>query len=334
MKGKTGTSLSTYTTRLPGQWKLERIVSLSKEANRRLKWIDYYLKHKNKRKTCRYFGMSQTTFYKWYNRYRKKGIAGLESLSSKPKTFRKSKIPLEDISLIVSLRKTYPTWSKYKLSVILKRDYGIEISPSTIGRVLKKKGLIDEKKANKRKLAAKRRVKRQKAEKYLKDLHPGSLLYLDTKHLTFPGKTFYQFTAVDSKTRVKFIRVYCGASSRAGKLFFDELKIFMPFPILNIQTDNGGEFLKYFHKELENQNIPHYFSHPNCPKQNSRVERVIQTAEDEFWNFNAAYTVKELNRLADKWNYIYNYIRPHQALGYLTPMEYLETLNKEGRIEA
>lgn len=331
MRGRVGVA-TRYITRLPYQRRLEHIDFLSKEAKKRLKWIDYYLKHKNGRKTCRYFGISQTTFYKWLNRYQKMGLKGLESLSRKPKTFRKSKIPQENISLIVSLRKTYPAWSKYKLSVVLKRDYGTVLSPSTIGRILKKKGLIDERKANKRRKAAKRRVRRQKAEKYLKDLSPGSLLYVDTKHLTFPGRTFYQFTAVDSKTRIKFIRVYSGASSRAGKMFFDELKKFMPFSIQNIQTDNGGEFLKYFHKELECQSITHYFSDPNCPKQNSRVERVIQTSEDEFWNFKEGYTVEELNDLADEWNHTYNYIRPHQALGYLTPMEYLETITNEDKI--
>lgn len=60
---------------------------------------------------------------------------------------------------------------------------------------------------------------RQKAERYLKELSPGSLIYLDTKHLIFTSKTFYQFTAIDSKTRISFIRVYTGSSSKAGKLF-------------------------------------------------------------------------------------------------------------------
>lgn len=101
--------------------------------------------------------------------------------------------------------------------------------------------------------------------------------------MTFPGKIFYQFSAIDSKTRIKFIRIYAEASSKAGKLFLGELVRFMPFPILNIQTDDGGELLNYFDQELEKQSIPHRFSYPNCPKQNSRAERVIQTSEDEFW---------------------------------------------------
>ncbi|MDI6800324.1 MAG: helix-turn-helix domain-containing protein [Actinomycetota bacterium] len=57
--------MSVYTTRLPHQKRLEGIVFLSKKAKMRLRWIDYHLKCGNARKTCRYFGISQTTFYKW-----------------------------------------------------------------------------------------------------------------------------------------------------------------------------------------------------------------------------------------------------------------------------
>lgn len=77
MKGRVGVATGPL-GRLPYQRKLESIDFLSKEAQRRLKWIDYYLKHKNSRKTCRYFGISQTTFYKWSNRDKKLGLKGLE----------------------------------------------------------------------------------------------------------------------------------------------------------------------------------------------------------------------------------------------------------------
>jgi len=69
--------------------------------------------------------------------------------------------------------------------------------------------------------------------------------------------------------------------------------------------------------------ITHYFSHPYCPKENAHVERKIQTTKHELWAFKEACTVKDLNELVDEWNYTYNYVRPHQSLGYLTPMEFL-----------
>lgn len=104
----------------------------------------------------------------------------------------------------------------------------------------------------------------------------------------------------------------------------------MPFPVAAVQTDNGGEYLAKFDATLEEADIPHYFSDPTRPKQNGRVERVIKTSAEEFWDYNMAYTVEEMNGLADRWTHIYNHIRPHQALDYLTPIAYLAKLSENG----
>jgi len=334
MKGKVGTPTTGYELVFPHSVKFSKIASLSREAKMRLKWMDFYRKHGNARKTCRHFGISQTTFYKWLARYRAAGPRGLEDRSKRPQHVRSSHIPHEVVDHVVTLRQEYPAWSKYKLSVILKRDHDIELSASSVGRILKKKGLIEMKKTNAWKKAAKRRVKRQKAERYLKELCPGSLVYIDTKHLCFPGNKFYQFTAIDSKTRIKFIRVFATASSGCSKMFFDELKEVMPFPVNAVQTDNGGEYLAKFDAALKEADIPHYFSDPNCPKQNGRVERVIKTSAEEFWDYNMASTVDEMNGLADRWTHIYNYVRPHQALAYLTPIAYLAKLSESDILKA
>lgn len=33
--------------------------------------------------------------------------------------------------------------------------------------------------------------------------------------------------------------------------------------------------------------------------------------------------MEELNEILKEWNYVYNYVRPHQSLGYFTPVELL-----------
>ena len=40
------------------------------------------------------------------------------------------------------------------------------------------------------------------------------------------------------------------------------------------------------------------------------------------------YVTEELNRQLEAWEYTYNYVRPHQALGYLTPNEYYRQWKK------
>jgi len=254
MKGAIGTNTSIYHTRLPHQRKIMRMaktLSLSKEACLRLKWLGHYKKHKNAKVTCRRFGISRSTLYKWLKRYTERGPVGLEDLSRAPRRHRVSKIPWQTVDLIVSIRKEQPAWSKHKISVILARDHGIELSASTVGRVLKRKGLYDERVSRKRRKAAKRRKKRLRAERWMKDAFPGCLIQIDTKHLRFAGKKFYQFTAIDCFSRVAFSRVFASASSACAERFLEELKEYMPFFLVALQTDNGSEFLKDFDEATE-----------------------------------------------------------------------------------
>ncbi len=327
MKGSVGTTTSIYHTRLPNQRRLERMakmVNLSKEARVRLTWIGHYKKYGNASVTARRFGISRSTFPKWVKRYIEKGPMGLEELSRAPKRKRTSTIPWHQVELIVAIRKEHPCWSKHKIAVILARDYGITLSSSTVGRIMKRKGLYDQRVSRRKAKAAKRRIRRLRAEKWMKKAFPGFLVQIDTKHLRFGGKKFYQLTAIDCFSRISFCRVYSSASSACARAFLSELKGFMPFPIWSLQTDNGSEFLKHFDEAASQELLTHFFSHPHCPKENAFVERKIQTTKYELWAFREGYTVEELNEILDDWNYLYNYERPHQSLGYLTPMEYLK----------
>ena len=334
MKGSVGTSTSIYHTRLPHQRKLERMsrtFDLSKSAKLRVSWLTHYRKHANATVTCRRFGISRNTLYKWAARYAERGPRGLEDLSRAPKTRRISKVPWQTVDLICSIRKEQPAWSKHKVAVILARDHGITLSASAVGRIMKRKGLYDERVSRKRSKAAKRRQQRLRAEWWMKNAFPGCLIQVDTKHLRFAGKKFYQFTAIDCFSRLAFCRVFSSASSKCAEMFLEELAGFMPFPLVALQTDNGSEFLRHFDEATEEMLVTHYFSHPYCPKENAHVERKIQTTKYELWAFKEAYTVRELNELVDEWNHTYIYVRPHQSLDYLTPVEFLNDWMEESK---
>jgi transposase InsO family protein len=114
-------------------------------------------------------------------------------------------------------------------------------------------------------------------------------------------------------------------SSTNVEVFPGELLDYLPFPVMGIQTDDGSEYMKHFDEALEKLGITHYFSHPNCPQENTRVERNIQTSKQELWAHRAGYDVGELNRITSEWNETYNDYRPHQSPGYLTPNEFLKS---------
>ena len=352
-----------YGSILPGAAKIARSVQaskLSKKAKQRLKWMDWYFSHgKNARAICRHFNLSPDTFYTWLGRYNPYYLPSLEERDKTPKKFRQSENPWQLTELIKILRQNFPTWSKDKLSPLFDnlpklqllietiedeapKEKGLKLlsqisqfpkeklhtSSSTIGRIIKKKGFFFTK-TKSQKVFSSSKIERKRADKLLKYLAPGSLIQIDVKHLWTPwGKRYFQFTAIDCFTRIKFAKCYASLSSKTARLFLFEAQKYYPFPIQSIQTDNGSEFLKYFHQALTE--IKHYFSHPHCPKENCFVERVIQTDKYEFYLNGNLYTEIALqNEKLAKWNYLYNYLRPHQALGNLSPMEYYERIKDQ-----
>jgi transposase InsO family protein len=98
-----------------------------------------------------------------------------------------------------------------------------------------------------------------------------------------------------------------------------------PFPIQAIQSDGGSEFLGAFGEAVAAARVTHYFNRPNYPQGNGRVERSFLTDEEEF------YQVEEtpahlggLEAALQRWNHVYETLRPHQALGYKTPERFYQ----------
>ena len=106
-------------------------------------------------------------------------------------------------------------------------------------------------------------------------------------------------------------------------LFQEEL----PFSISDVQTDNGGEFLKYFDQELNRQKITHHFTLIHSPRINGCIERFNRTIQEEFLDRTDTMIVdaKRFHTELTDWLSWYNTSRPHVALNYKTPCEFFES---------
>ncbi|GAI35385.1 unnamed protein product, partial [marine sediment metagenome] len=94
----------------------------------------------------------------------------------------------------------------------------------------------------------------------------------------------------------------------------------MPFPIRAIQVDGGSEFQDAFERECQERGIKLFVLPPRSPKLNGHVERAQRTHTEEFYEVTeASFEIRELNQALLEWEKVYNTIRPHQSLGYLTP---------------
>jgi transposase InsO family protein len=306
--------------------------TFSREAKKRLKWMDHYLKHGNARLTCRYFGISPQTFYRWWNRFDPYDLKTLEDHSSRPLHTRKPQTPEEVVEKIKELRERYPRWGRDKLAVLLRRE-GLDISASSVGRVinrLKAKGLLIEpvnttlaRKARRRRWKPRYAVRKPKGYKIRE---PGDLVEVDTITVRLlPDEIRYQFTAREVLFKFDVMRAYKYQSSVKAAHFLQYMRKKFPFPIKAIQIDGGSEFKKFFEEECEKRGILLFVLPPRSPKLNGHVERANRTHREEFYEVEEVdLSLEEHNSQLERWSYVYNYIRPHQALDYLTPNEYYQ----------
>jgi len=319
--------MTIYGTILPGAVGIARSAALTDKLTERAKYkikvLDWHRFHgSNTSLTARHFGIGRMTLYRWLKRFRHCGIIGLNEYSRRPKNVRKPTTAWDIMSRTVQLRKQYPVWSKHKLKVLLERE-GLKVSASTIGRILKRRGLINRKVFQKRRKAALR--PKARFPRGLRIFEPGQMIQMDTKHIMLPGgKRFYQFTAIDLMGKRKVMRVYPSESSRNGAKFLEECLAGFPFPIKAVQTDNGSTFLKEFDKTCKEKGIPHYFIYPRTPKQNTYVEISQGADKREFYQQgNVCSLLPVMQRKIREWEDIWNNVLPHEALNYLTPSEYL-----------
>jgi len=109
--------------------------------------MDYYRQHgSNAALTCRHFGISPQTFYRWKPRYDPEDLPSLEARSPRPPRRRQPTWTAELAERVLRLRRQYPPWGKDKLAVRLRRE-GRSVSPSMVGRILSRlqaRGLLIE----------------------------------------------------------------------------------------------------------------------------------------------------------------------------------------------
>ncbi len=306
---------------------------LSRRAHIRLELVDWHRAHgANVSRTARHFGYSRPTVYRWLERYDRLRLETLEDRSSAPRRRRRPSWTVEQLRAVKAVRERYPRWGKDKLRVLLRR-VGIVLSTSMVGRILARllrSGELRE--ARRRGISARKRAwRRPHAVRKPADfvaLRPGDLVQVDTLDIRpLPGLVLKQFTARDVVSRWDVLELRTTASARSAVAILDALAERMPFGVRAISVDNGSEFMADFEAACAARSIALLTLPPRSPKLNGAVERANRTHTEEFYEITQVdATLAALRPALLAWELTYNTIRPHQALGYLTPAEYLASV--------
>lgn len=315
----------------PGSGQLARTgVELSREARVRLAWMDFYRSSQNVALTCRHFGISRHSFYRWLRRYDPLDLRTLEARSHCPRRRRQPTWSCLLEEKVLLLRLQFPRWGKDKLAVLL-RQQKLSLSTSMVGRILthlKRQGRLVEPPRSgvpgSRRALRPRPYAVRKPKQYAVSA-PGDLVQVDTLEVRpIPGVVFKQFTARDVVSRWDVIQAHSRATAQSATQFLDTLQHRMPFPIRALQVDGGSEFAAQFEQACQQRGLHLFVLPPRSPKLNGAVERANRTHTEEFYQVTAcALEMKKLNRELRQWENTYNTVRPHQSLGYLTPQQFL-----------
>ena len=323
---------------------------LSFEAKKRLRWLYllYYEQGGNVTKASKKIGVTREWLCKLKNKFEwnNKDPRVLEPKSKAPhKTESRKRITKWVEDKILEVRyDSRNVWGKEKIAWVLKRDYGVKVNSNTVNSYLHKHKKINPRISLKNQRAWRTKKARENPQpelrvkfrppKEIKDYKPGALIEKDMKYVPkykqeAPGKAgenfFNQHTEICSFTRIRALGLAINGEALGSTKAHTESTKRFPFKIACENTDNGSENNGMFRAQLQEDDVFHFYSNIGTPTDNPRVERSHLTDELEFYQKGGLKrTFEEQEQALAEWEYFYNWKRPHQALGYLTPMGFYE----------
>src|SRR3954447_5556686 len=273
-------------------------------------------------------GVSERTAWKWVDRFRREGEAGLEDRSSVPQRVPARTAPDRE-QLIVYLRELRFT------SPEIAETLGMPLS--TVGAVL----------ARHRLGKLPRPQEDEPANRYERP-RPGELLHIDVKKLGRIGRPGHRVNgdrrtrsrgigwefvhvAVDDATRLAYVEVLDDEKGPTAAGFLRRALAFYAahgITVERVMSDNGACYRSIAHAVVcRALGLKHLRTRPYRPRTNGKAERFIRTLL-AGWAYGAIYgSSRERTAALDGWLWTYNHRRPHGALKHKPPITRLDELN-------
>lgn len=302
---------------------------LTQEAKKK-QAIVKYAERNGKSRASRMYGVSLSSVKRWCKRYDGTWQSLLEK-SHRPHSHPKRHTVKEEKQIKNSFKKYYARYGWDGVyDDLLRKGYTRSFS----GMVYAAKRLeLNKQKQKKKKSRTHRR--------YPELLKPGEKVQVDVKEVPYnclkgkalrDEKHFYQWTAIDECTRIRFVYGFEEHTPENSAKFLVMLMKAFPFKIETIQTDNGTEFTyKYisdnkicpFDKALSKLGIKHKLIPPRTPWHNGKVERSHRNDQRYFYDWETFRSVEELNDKLAK-HLVWSNNKSMRTLGRKSPVQLLK----------
>ena len=272
--------------------------------------------------------VSRKSFYKWVDRYRVAGITGLDDRSRRPHS-SPSRHDSETEEAVVRLRKELadsgldhgPTTILWHLGERHRRgELLLPRIPSAAGvwRILVRRGLVVPEPRKRPKTSLRR----------FEAPAPNEWWQIDSTDWVSARGVVKVFNIIDDHSRVLArSRVVSGATSEEAWITFSQAAATWGLPA-GVLSDNGLCFSGklrgmevLFEARLRDAGIRPFTGRPYHPQTTGKVERFQQTLKKWLNKQPLAGDDVELQAQLDRFAQIYNFERPHQGIGRLTPIQ-------------
>jgi len=211
-----------------------------------------------------------------------------------------------------------------RLHVMLERE-GWEINHKRVYRLYREEGLGLRKKPPRRRVAAMKR-----------EMHPTATAQNECWSMDFvsdqlfDGRRIRVLTLVDNHTR-ESLALHPSQRVRSMDVVevLERVTQTKGFP-RRIKVDNGPEFIS---KDLDRwaywNNVELDFSRPGRPSDNAFIEAFNSRFRQECLNEHWFLSLEDAKQKIEAWRIQYNSERPHSALDYQTPEEFINNIEQQ-----
>lgn len=280
-------------------------------------------------RASRKYNKSRSYIYFWLKRY-DGSVQSLACQSKRPHSHPRQHTP-EELKLIKDMRRRSPSLGLVEFWCrLVSKGYNRNII--SLYRVLKRMDLIQI----------------PKKQPYVPKLYtqmtfPGEKIQVDVKFVPLsccpnhlPGERFYQYTAIDEFSRLRFLMAFKEHNSYSSAVFLEAADAYFSrhgFKIQCVQTDNGPEFTNRFLGKAKDKpnlfqttaarmGIRHKTIRPFTPRHNGKVERSHREDQKRFYNTHSFYSFEDYEKQLKIYNRRSNNI-PMRPLKYNTPLSFL-----------
>jgi transposase InsO family protein len=260
-----------------------------------------------------WLGISRSKFYDWHSRYGKVN----EHNGKIPRDFW---LEEWERQAILNYHFLHPLDGYRRLSFMMLDENIVGVSPTTVYRVLKSAGVLDNKPSK----------ESLKGAGFVQPIGPHEHWHIDVSYLNLGGTFYYLCSILDGYSRkVLHWEIKPSMTENEIEIIIERAKEKNPGFSPRIISDNGPQFISRDFKEyIRISGMTHVKTSPYYPQSNGKIERWHKEMKQTIRPKNPR-TVDEAKEMLNNFIDYYNNKRLHSALGYISPQDYLVGRSEE-----